>query len=452
MSRRLRVLVLMPVWHPGFAYRYHGVIRELRSRGFEVTFGVVTPGEFRARQGRGVPVVPQALLDSPEFRDVEGQPVNTMPSLWRLLGRNDIVLAGTGKGFGRVFAAVAASGKPFLQWNDIGDFHMYRYPADRYIVAGSWFRAMALQDGDAAPEAFLVTGDPRFDGFPPPLDDIATAGFMARYGLDASRPVAVFCSGSLQRQDAWTSTTYGEILKHLEESGRYQPIIRIHPNEYAGHKAHHRKDHVDWKRNVPVVELEDLLAAMALCQLIVCVETGTCIESSMYAKNCLVVNLHEWCLNDVYRTSRDHFPTRRFRGMGLTRVAFDDRIRQLQRNGILRGGASIYRTESFAVPDYAWLGGDCHVDELPDVLASADLISVDERARRAHVAEYWHRDDHQAASRIAAVVESVQVEPDLAEKLRRSSSSLLGWPRRGRQLLWRARDAAGRMGGRHEPS
>jgi hypothetical protein len=436
----------MPVWHPGFTYRYYGVIQELKRRGLDVTFGVVTD-EFHGATRRGAPAVPRALLATPEFRDVDARPVRSMWTLGSLLEQHDIVLSGTGKGLDDVFALVVSAGKPFVQWNDVGDFHMFRYAADRYIVAGAWFRDMALQDRDVRPEEFVVTGDPRFDAFPPRTDAATTAGLMAKYRLAPSLPVAVFCSGAIQRQDAWTAGLYDSILTRLRNSGRFQPVIRVHPNEFAGHKANRGTATIAWKRDIPVIDRADVLAAMQLCQLIVCVETGTCIESSIYGKNCLVVGLHEWCLNDRFRTSREYFPTKRFRGTGLTRLVIDDRIRQLQQRGILQDGASVYRTQSFEVPRFSWIGGDCHVDELPDVLASPDLTRVDEAARREHVAEYWFREDRQASARIAAAVESVQTQPDLAEKLRRSRSRsrVSGWSWYGRQILGRARGVAARM-------
>ena len=445
MSQRLRVLVLMPAWHPGFGYRYNGVIAELKRLGFDVTFAIVTD-EFHGAARRGAPAVPQALVATPEFREVDARPVRTMWTLGKLLDQHDIVLSGTGKGLEGVFSAVVAAGKPFLQWNDVGDFHMFRYGADRYVVAGRWFREMQLQDRSARADDFVITGDPRFDSFPPALDAAAAAAFHAKYRLDPSVPVAVFCSGAIQRQDVWTAALYGRILTYLRRSGRFQPLIRVHPNEFAGHKANHRKGGAGWKDTIPVIEPADLLAAMDVCQLMVCVETGTSIESSIYRKNCLVVGLHEWCLNDEYRSSREYFPARRFRGMGLTRVVVDDDVRRLQRNGILRQ-ASVYRTLSFEMLDYSWIGGDCHVDELPDVLSSPGLTCVDERARREHVEKYWFRDDRQASSRIAAAVASVETQPDLADKLRRSRSRsrVAGWSWYGRHILGRARGAAARM-------
>ena len=435
----------MPAWHPGFGYRYNGVIAELKSRGFDVTFAIVTD-EFHGAGRRGAPAVPQALVATPEFRDLDARPVRTMWTLGRLLEQHDIVLSGTGKGLEGIFSAVVSVGKPFMQWNDVGDFHMFRYGADRYVVAGRWFREMALQDRSARSDEFVVTGDPRFDSFPPTRDTAAVAALTAKYRLDPSRPVAVFCSGAIQRQDVWTAALYDRILTHVRNSGRFQPLIRVHPNEFAGHKANHRKGGVAWKGAIPVIEPGDVLAAMDLCQLMVCVETGTCLESSIYGKNCLVVGLHEWCLNDAFRASREYFPAPRFRGMGLTRVVVDDHVRRLQRNGILRE-ASVYRTQSFEVLDYSWIGGDCHVDELPDVLASPDLTRVDEAARREHVEKYWFRDDRQASSRIAAAVASIETQPNLAEKLQRSRSRsrVAGWSWYGRHILGRARGAAARI-------
>lgn len=445
-----RLLVLMPIWHAGFEGRWCRLVQTLHRRNYAVTFGVLTDA-MNARRELGLPGLPEAELLRAPLAGAGATPIRSLREAYRQLLKADVVIGGMGKGMDLVSGLVRRSGRPFIQCNDVGDQMMYAQGADLFAVPGAFFKAILVRTRGVPAERVVVTGDLRFDAFHDAGDDPGEGwrSFCERYALDAAKRLVIFCSGAAQRQDPWTQGVYQRIVALLRASGRYQPMIRLHPNDLAGRKRHYWFGRTPGPSaralypEVPCVHRADLLSAMRWCAFFVAVESSTCLESSVYGKNCAVVNLHEWCLNDAYRASGGYFPRRRFGGFGLQRIVWDEQIRSLQAAGILRSGASIYRTEGGDLTEFAWVGADCHLDEFEAVLASSHPEMVDDAAQAWHARHYWNGNDGRAHERLADLVERVQDEPVLSAKLRRS---------RGRRLWqgmayrrWELRYGASRL-------
>ncbi|MBI2094281.1 MAG: hypothetical protein HYT88_06145 [Candidatus Omnitrophica bacterium] len=426
----LRIVILMPLWHPGFERRFCRLVTTLRSRNYDVTFCVLT-SSMRVKSEVSLPAIPEGELRKEPFLSLGAVPIGSLRDWYRRLLNADLVIRGAGKGIEGVNQLILQTRRPVIECQDVGDQIAFTYPADEIAVPGRFFQDLLVLERHAEPSRLVITGDIRFDALSEPETMQRAATFFERYSLSSDRPVVVFCTGASQRQDPWTQALYRRIIQVLEDSGRYQPVIRLHPNDFAAHKRHHHyaahagASNTVLYPHVPCIEQRDVLAAMKRCAFYICVESSTCIESSLYGKNCLVVNLHEWCLSDVHRNQTSHFPNPRFNGVGLKNIRFDARIQDMQHQGILRPGASVYRTHNGRCHEFGWIGGDCSIDELPGLLKTVDFESVDSQACSWHLEHYWHRNDGKAHERLADLVEHFQSDPILSARL---------FAARGRQL------------------
>ncbi len=404
--KQTRVLVLMSIWHAPFETRFFNLVRLLREKGCVVDFCVATQKMNKSGE-LYIPAIPRERLELPHFREIAAVPVESLKDLRRRALNADIIVTGLGKGMDRVFSIFESISVPLVYINDIADGFMRGKP-DVLALSSDFYREVFERYNIRFGELRII-GDLRYDGAADPLCEDEKQKFYAAYRLDPAKPFVVFATGATQRIQSWMADLYKGIVSRVEECG-FGLVLRLHPNDIAGHKKEKTLGDVSSRvlyPHLPVLAQGDLMTAMKLCACMVSVESSTCLETSLFKKNAVVVNYHEWCLTDQER-ARDIFSRKRFNGFGIQKGIPDPRP----------GSGGIHRiyfmhdTEKDApgikfigiLRGCSWLGADCHLDELGTVLKDPRLFTVDEKLCREHSMFYWYKNDGKAAQRAADII------------------------------------------------
>ncbi|HLD83123.1 MAG TPA: hypothetical protein VI976_04160 [Candidatus Omnitrophota bacterium] len=417
MQSKLKILVLMPIWHVNFETRYFRLVKILRERGFSVDFCIFTQ-EMNKRREITFPGIPKERLSLPQFRSLDAKAINSFHELFLRLLKANIVVKGTGKGLIETGKVISLLNLPLMEIADIGDSYAFYHNADIFVISGEAFKENIVNiNRDVPKERLVIAGDMRFDSACEVVSESQKEDFYKRYKLDSSRKFVVFCSGAFQRMDEWSKEIHKRIVEILKDNG-FQVIVRLHPSDYAGYK---RPKGVEVSSNIllypelPAVESYDIDTAMKLCAFMAVNYTTTIIEASIYRKNAIAINYHESCLTEEGRRM-SVFPEKRFNGCGL-KTPFKGSNGEFLQSKYIRKDAGLYRTESFRFVEFSWVGADCHISELPEVLKSKQIFEVDDEACSRHIEKYWHKRDGLTSQRIALLIEQMAKDSKLQKRM-----------------------------------
>lgn len=436
----LKVLVYMPKWHQGFETRMFSLVRTLRSRGYFVDFRVAT--RQLELEGRAyLPCLPQQLLARKDFQEVQAKPVRSLKEFYNSAMAADVILTGNAlKGWQDVENVILDVGKPFILCDDIGDILLSSYKADLVAVPGMVHYSFLSNNDLIPPERIIITGSLHLNEARSPKNNPPWKMFCERYGLDPSKKLAIVCTSASQTMDPWVKRLQEYIVRCVEESRNYQPILRLHPNDTAGHKRQWRWDDISKDSaeqlypDVPKIEPESRIAAMNHSRLQLAITSMTAMESSIFNQNCLLVDDLEWFLNASFR-GKGLFPPTRHQCFGVSRWDRTPTIESMLLDGRMRRYGLFSGLHASPFP-FSWVGSACSSEELPALLDSEDIDNLDEGARKCHSSQYWFKIDGKAHERVADLIETVQYNPLLSRKLSRSRGKRL-W-QLSRYHLWRS--------------
>ncbi len=419
----MRICVLMPTWECSFEDRLCGVVDILRQKGHEVQFCALMAG-MKKRNEIHLPGFPEERLQLSVFQQRQLRPIRSLKELYHEVSRTHMVIVGSGKGLEKVMNVIVNLDVPFIQVNDIGHFFIPSYPADAIALNGEVVKKNILLNAPTIPESKIKTiGDLRFDKIVNPITQEQKSRFYQTYGLNPNKNFVVFCSGAVQRIEPWVARLYQDIVACVRQSF-FELVLRLHPNDYAGHKKETTLGDVSARVLYPDVSFlhpGDWLTAMQLCACMIVVESTCIFESSIFCKHAVAVNYQEWCLTDEGR-EKEIFPRRRFEGFGLKSLYRDPKTGRVLQSEFLRRDIGMYRTEGIRWADYTWLGADCHISELSDVLRSSDLMKVNADLQQRHIQQYWYKVDGKAAQRLADLVDDLIKNAQIQRRLHRSSA------------------------------
>ncbi|MCI0440236.1 MAG: hypothetical protein L0177_14065 [Chloroflexi bacterium] len=436
----LKILVYMPKWQHGFETRLFGVARALRSRGYVVDFRMAAPGLLR--EGHAfMPCVPDELFQRTDFQEVEARPISSLGAFYRAALAADIIMTGNSlKGMKHIESIIRQMGKPYIICDDTGDIILSSYCADIVAVPGEVHREFLSANGLVPAERIVVTGPLHLNVARSPEHNPSWDSFCEKYGLDRGKKIALICTSAAQGQSDWTKQYQQRIVGCVEQSSQFQPLLRVHPNDTAGHKRQFAwsdtsKDSAEQLYpHVPKIVPDDRVAAMNLSNLLITIQSMTVMETSLFNMNGLMTgNLEQWLYPQYLE--REPLPSKRHKQFGLAKLERTSLIDRLLEERKLRLYGLFWGRFAHEFP-LTWIGSVCSGDELPELLDSEEILSVDEKERERHLAYYWHSDDGLAHERVADAVEMAQDIPALSRKLYQS---------RGRRLwqlssygLWRA--------------
>ena len=436
----LKVLVYMPKWHYGFDTRMFGVVRTIRQRGYDVDFRVATPGLIAAGDA-SLPCVPTERLMKDEFQAHGARAVDSTKEFYRACLSADIILAGNVlKGQSHIHEIIYRSGKPYILCDDTHDMILGTYGADLAAIPGEIDKTFLVANELMEPSRIAVTGSLHMDETRSEVNNPSWPSFCERYGLDPNKRLAVVSTSASQTQDEWVKKNQQYIVRCLQQSKQFQPILRLHPNDSAGHKRHWTyedtsKDSAEQLYpDVPKLIPEDRIAAMNLSSVMFSILSMAAFESSIFHINCVIVDHQEKMLHAQYR-GQGLFPSKIHMNYGLSEVENTPYVQKLFDEGRLRLTGIFTGKFQHRFP-FRWIGSACTTEELPELIEGREILEVDEEDTRQHLSDFWYKDDGQAHVRVADLVETVQEHPEISRKLYRSRGRRL-W-QLGGFAVWQA--------------
>jgi hypothetical protein len=416
IKNNLRILLLMPYWNPNFETRLFKLVEILRDKSYLVDFCIFTQ-EMNVNRELHAPGIPKQRLSLPHLAKLKPIPITSFNDLHKYVLKANFIIMGLTKDLKKLSDFISALKIPTIEINDNGEFVSYGFNPDVLVLTGEANKKNSVLNRNLSEDKIFIAGDIRFDSVVEENSESEINSFYKKYKLDKERKFAIFCSGAFQRIDKWTKALYKKIVDDLEKSS-FQVVIRLHPSDYAGHK---RPTGINVTSNlllypeVPTLEPWDITMAMKLCSFIVTVDSSVCVEASIYHKNAIVVNLHESALTDDGR-KRDIFPKKRYNGCGWKTLFKDENNLRLQ-SEYLSKDRSQYMTRGVKELEFDWIGADCHINELPEVLKSPEILKVDEEACQRHIEKYWYKIDGKASLRIAQLTEEMINNPKFHKRI-----------------------------------
>lgn len=400
-----RMLVLMPFWSVNFETRLFKLVRLLREK-YNVDFCVLTD-EVRKRKEVLIAGVPNERISLPHFTEIGVTPINSLKELVRYIFKADLIIMSTIKGLSGIHKIFKIFNSFTIQINDTPEFFSYYYDPDILVLPSEAYKRNTLANRDFPEEKIFIAGDIRFDSILEEIHPFKKEEFYKEYNLDKDKPFVIFCPGAVQRIDDWAKSLYLKILACIKNSN-YQVIIRMHPEEWTGHK---RPRGVNVMSNrllypeIPAIKPWDVSTAMKLCSFIVTVDSSVALEASNYCKNAVAVNFHEAALTAEGR-EKDVFPIKRYNGCGVKGL-YRDANNRIIKSEYLRKSSSQYMVEGGQVVEFEWLGADCHISELPQVLNSKETLQINTEVFNKYIEKFWYKRDGNASLRISGLVDSL---------------------------------------------
>jgi hypothetical protein len=466
----MRILVISATAHPGHETRNLAVATELTRRGFEVRH---TGPSTRMNDGFFVWSTFQPEFElRPDAQEAGTRLFDSWQDLFVMIAWADIILFGTGKGYGEAGCLARRLGKLVIQHHDIGGLDSHHAHPDVFLVRGPWDRDSVQARPSAFSSRFLcapiITGCVQFDDIfaPRPADD--RENFFRKYGLDPKRKVLTYLSCSPGNHNARYVETQRRIIDSAIDQAGFQVIVKPHPSDYAGAKldraAYGRDAKASWDhfhRPVAVAEACDKHACFRHSDVIVSRGSTAALETPLVGKPMVMVDMAELAIEGNFdpRPIKTWWHGRRFSGIGRRPFqALGDREADLDRwpEGPERDYARQFQTLCMRqwgiAPEY--IGGECTLEELPEILLGDAYRFDDAEVYRAYLERYHPFTDGLSQGRIADAIERVLQQPGIGDKARRAArhrswhGALVTLTHAGRKLRRRLGAVSARLRGK----
>jgi len=455
----LRILIVSSESIPGAEGRNLKLAAELIARGHSVRH--TGPSRAMVEQGLLLTTYPDEFAQRPEARQCRTELFSTWAELNRLIDWAQVVVLSSVKGYAQTADYAHQMGKVII-WHLDFLFHMWCQRADLVAVAGYFdlHRVAVLTGLDTS--KIQVTGSVMFDLAAPRQERLSRTEFCRKYGLDPDKKIAVWLPGTPASHHPNISETYRRICRTVTEQPDFELIIKPHPRDYDGVKQGRRYEDVQtptWQQIAPgfkVCQAQDKWDCFRHAEVLISRHSMVCVEAGLLRKPIIFVDMLEYCLDRMALHQpylRQMLPQDRLSGphikeMNLPKALENVLLSPIEpaaRKRLIRALARYSRSFPTGLPEY--IGVECSLSRLAQVLSSGGYRPQDEAVYRDYVTKYCRSDDGQAFVRLADVVESVQEDPVLAVKLTRARSKTrqtlnrAAWLGRGLRLR-----LAGRLG------
>jgi len=429
----MRVLVITGEAYPGHEERNLPIARELIKRGHEVRH--TGPTHTMAEQGFTPTTFNPDFARKPEAESCHTRLFSSWPELYRLIVWAEVVLFSTAKGYGRTASRARSFGKIIIQQQDVGGLDNWNYSPALMAVRSSWERTREMALHDITPKLIHITGCVQFDAAAPQHGRLTRKQFCQKYGLDENKKIAVYLPTSPATHTSFLKETYRQICLTVLDDPGFDLIIKPHPRDYARNKQSTRYEDTEtptWRQLVPeapACEAADKYDCFRHCDVLISVVTTTFLEAALFHKPMLFVDRAEFFMRAYgfdESSLGDFWPRSHYSPPGRKRF---DRFGSMHTDyaklpdGDFRSRFTelISNYDSFVPTGYPeYIGTDCSLAELPDVLSSEGYRFDDEAAYADYVATYCFANDGLAYQRVADLVELVQQDPVLSRKLDRA--------------------------------
>ncbi len=426
----MRILVISPTAVPGHEQRNLQLVRELIDRGHDVVHAGPTDGLERHGFTQ-IPFSPD-FADRPEARACNTRLFATWEELAKLVIWSDVVVMGTAKGYRTVMDYARKNDRILIQNDDTGGIDQFTYNADLVCARSTWGRDVLVALGSFAPEDIHVTGCVQFDrAVAPPR--LSRDGFCRKYGCDPDKPVAVFMSTDPGGHFDHYKNYYKKVCRIVNDCCEIKLLIKPHPREYGRNKQHFHYENTTiptWEQlapGIPACESEDAYECFHHGDVFITRASSSVIELAMFGKPALVVDAPEFWLRpgEDYDYFKKNFPGPRFSPPGrkswLPMGVMTDLIDEISDENIRKRTREIhYRLlRMYGWTPFEFIGSECTLEELPDILDSKKYEFTDSRIFNDYVERYCHHSDGKAYQRVADVVSGVAQHPALRERLER---------------------------------
>jgi hypothetical protein len=429
----MRVLVVSADAVPGHEGRNLRLASELLRRGHRV----VHTGPSSAFKR----VAPASTTFEPSFAETEiarraGTRLYSSPEEFcSFIDWCEVVLFGIGK-HTEPFVRYAEKEGRILLWHlDVGADHRWIPAADQVAVRGAFDIEPTMAGTALSKEIIRITGCVQFDDAAPQHQRLDRASFCRKYGLDEKRRIAAL----LTLAPAIHTDNVKRVVRRLAEIIAGVPgfdlIIKPHPREIARDKQ--ATTYADattptWQQltpGFPACEPRDKYDCFRHADVLVSLAPNIFREAALVRRPVLEVGKIELAtdllgadiadLAPYIRACRFRPPGRyRFRRFGILDEIVGELPQGTLKDNIRNEIEYQYQFYRGKFPDF--IGSECNLEELPEVLSTGAYRFDDARAYEEYIAEYCFANDGLAHKRVADMVEAVERHPVLEAKLRRT--------------------------------
>ncbi|TAN56501.1 MAG: hypothetical protein EPN26_03775, partial [Rhodospirillales bacterium] len=424
----MRILVVSTNSHPGHERRNLRVAKELIARGFKVMH---TGPSKRMNVGFFVwSCFPLDFETQPEARAANTRLFHQWQELFEMIAWADIVLFGTGKGYGDAGKLAQRLGKLVIQHHDVGGLDPHHCHPDVFFARGPWdadsltARSLPL----ALPP--IVTGCVQFDEAYLPEFKMSREVFCDKYGLDPGRKILTYlsCSPIHHRQ------SYLEKQKQIIDAAvalGFQVVVKPHPSDYAGAKID-RSAYVDNMKSswlqfgapLTVVEPFDKYTCFFHSDIIVSRGSTTALETPLVGKPMLMIEMGELAVDSNHDSTfiKSCWPWARFtsiRRRDMHPLGVNGHRLDLWPEGPALDSAldlcEVSRNAWGIDPEY--IGDECTIEEFPRILSSGAHLFENAGIYRSYLDRYHPFSDGKSHVRVADAIEAILEHPITGAKV-----------------------------------
>ena len=427
----MRILVVSGESLVGHEGRNLRLVGELLTRGYEVVH--TGPAPEMADNGFTGTTFSHDFATHQDAKEANTRLFKTWSELLDLVDWCDLVLFGVGKGYNQAAEYAAKTDKGVLWHRDVGADHFWAGHCDLVAARGRFeVKHTALRTG--LPEGEIqVTGCVQFDEAAPQAMRLDRQAFCRKYELDPDSRIVVIHTPNPSVHTEPTKEITRQACRNIGEVEGFSLLIKPHPREYAGLKIHMYYEDVEtptWEQNAPSVTLlepYDKYDAYRHSELIVSVHySALAKETALLGKPLIYLESIERfaayfsmdpeelrkALPAKLATPASRRPWRTFG----TLTPFLKRLPGISESkGWQEMHATWRRCYEDNIPDY--IGLDCYVDELAEVLESGIYRYQDAAAFDAYIEEYCLADDGQSYVRVADMVEEAPSYESIGKKI-----------------------------------
>lgn len=401
----MRILQYNGFFYPGHEKRDLNLVNELRRQGHDVVYAVMSD----KAKNNPYPGYPIHYRDDPDFRQADAFWIDDILDLFKLIDQVGLVLIGVEKGAGLFVDYARKTGKNIVQHQDIGSIAISNYQCDLYCVRGEWSKRRMMKYRSTPEEKLRVTGCIQFDAASPnKFRHTTREKFCSKYSLDPSKKIAVWLTASPVHHNVRYRQLYKKVIHAIKKTDNFQVIIKGHPLDYAAHKRSLRYGDVDkpsWEILAPDIracDLEDGYTCYHFADVGISVLSTVSMEFPLVKKPFIYVNRQEHLLPheiaDIVK-----LPIQAARKASLREYDVHENVMKIARHCVQMPTSHTNR-EIFENGEIEYIGLDCTIDELKDVLLHEKYVFSDDSAYDTYVRKYCFANDGKSYKRIADAV------------------------------------------------
>ena len=455
----MRILIVSGESLPGSEDRNLPLAAELIRRGHSVRH--TGPDKAMAGAGFSSTTYEPEFAQTPEAVACRTELFETWGQLRRMISWAQVVVFSVAKGYKDV-AAYAADLSKIVIWLVDCLLHLWVWYADLVAVSSPYERDRLIAITgkhripkpkgrvkrlgwlpeiyvDIEPDRFHVTGSTILDRAAPRNRRLSKKAFFTKYGLDMDKKTAVWLPSSPAVHSQWFKGLYQRVCRIVKDEAGFNLIIKPHPRDYAGNKQESTYENTQiptWQQlapNVVVCDPEDKWDCFRAADVVIAPYTTAVIEAALVATPALLVDILPFALEIVGFIDpglKKFLPRRRYsppsRRSLITKEYILDALRGKIDPEIEKSIEESIQDEQyyFQVGAFEYIGTDCTVEELPEILEKCLYRFESKDVFSAYAERYSGGLDGRSYFRIADLVESVETDPEFIQKLAKERSRL----------------------------